>query len=467
MVSLKNLNAISVLILAGAIFMVVNGLLIHLNGKPIIIQTYNANTLEDIWPKAPNPSERLWGRIVLGMPGAVEGGLSIFWTVWAIIVFVISILILLKPIKYRRIAPLILMCSLLTIPIGAGFIVGLFLVIIACFIAFEWPKNYKETFAGSILMALKLDSKVFSMLGKSFDVRKGVLVIFLVSILSSIGSTIYSYNVSRIYPHPRTTILTEAKAGDIQIYVVDVTDFKGGDTILIGIRDRKEYRQISFVGENYFNLTVPLEYNHDKGEPVTSVYSKSFDAIKAYEILLVGKLDINLGILLLNTLGYFTISVLKWLILTILVYGVCSKLLDSQNSFYSTAMATSLVFTPEVLNVFLPVLFCNEPMLSVSQVLVFLPISWPLTVFYLYHIWGFLLLTSLIVGVTEFEKTKALGTALVISCIYLITVHIMMAPLTSTFGIGIVLTKESHMTVMALVAVGIIISWFLGAFKKT
>lgn len=467
MASLKNLNVTSVLILAGSILMVANGLLVYLNGKPIIIQTYNASTLKDVWPNAPNPSEKFWGRIILGIPGLVEEGLSLFWTVWAAIIFFISILIILKPIKHRKVAPLILICSLLTIPIGAGFIVGLLLVVIACFIVFEWPKHYKETFIGTIFMALKLNSKIFSTLGERFDVRKAVLTIFLVSILSSIGSTIYSYNVGRIYPQPSTNIFTEAKPGDIRIYVMNITGFKSGDIILIGIRERKEYRQISFLGENYFNLTSPLEFNHEKGEPVTSVYSKSFDAIKAYEILLVGRLYVDLGTLLLNMLGYVTVLVLKWLILTILVYIVCSKLLDLQNSFHSTAIATSLVFAPEVLNVFLPVLFCNEPMLSAGQILVFFPISWPLSVFYLSHIWGFLLLTSLVIGITEFEKTKALGTALVISCIYFITVYIIMTPLTSAFGISIVLAEESHMTAMALLAVGIIVSWFLGAFKKT
>jgi len=465
--SFKNLSTTQVLIFAGSILMIVNGFLIFLNGKPIIIQTYDANTLNDIWPNAPKPSGKFWGRIILGIPGMVEDGLSIFWIFWAVVVFAISILIFLKPIRQKKAAPLILMCSLFTIPIGAGFIVGIFLVIIACLAAFEWPKHYKETFIGTVLMTLKLNSRVFSTLGGKFDARKAVLILFLVSILSSIGSTIYSYNVSKIYPQPSTTIATDAKTGDTRIYVTNVTGFKSGDTIVIGTRDWKEFKQISLVGASYFNLTLPLEYDHKKGEPVVSLYSKSFDATKAYEILLVGKLYIDLGILFINTLGYITVLVLKWLILTILVYIMCSKLLDSQNSFHSMAMATSLVFVPEILNVCLPMMFCNEPMLSTGQILVFLPISWPLLVFYISRLWGFLLLTSLVIGITEFEKTKAFGTALVISCIYFVIVYIIMTPLTSAFGIGIVLTEESYKTAMLLVAIGIILSWFLGAFKKT
>lgn len=464
---LKRINIVFFLTFLGAILMILNGLWIIFNNGPIMISTYNANTLSEAWPNAPSPSSIFWGRIILGFPGLVEGGAAMFWIIFAVFLLILSILIYKKPRREKNIAPFLFICSILTIPIGAGFIIGLIFAIIGALLAFEWSKPYGETLIGIILNTFRINPKIFraAIEKETLDVKKAILIIVLIFILSGIGNTLYSFNVSRIYPQSATTIVSDVKPGDLRIFVANTSGFKNGDYVLVGIRDKAESRQVRFVGDDYLEFTVALEYHHAKDEKVTSS-STSFDYAAAYDILLHGRLHVSSNILTMNTVSYITIGIIKWLIITVIVYILCIKLLGRQTSFETLAAVTSLIFIPESLNVFLPVFFCNEPMLSLGVAVGFIPFSWPMLVFYVTHIWSFIIFASLLGHITESNKWKALGSALTSSALYFLIVYLWMAPFLNIFGFRIIFTQESYLPLLSITSILFIISWLLDAFKK-
>ena len=465
---LKNVNVVSFLTLIGAILMMANGLWVFFNNGPIIISTYGATTLSEAWPSAPSPSSKFWGRIVLGFPGLVEGGIAAFWIAFAFFLLLLSIVTYVKPRRQKGTAPLLFICSILTIPIGAGFIIGLALAIIGALLAFEWPTPYEETVIGTILNTFGIRSKSLktAIEKQTLDVKKAILIIMLIFIMSSVGNTLYSFNVGKIYPQSATTLVSDAKPGDLQIFVANTSGFQNGDYIFIGIRDKVESRQVGYVGDNYISVTVALKYGHAKDEKVTSS-STSFDPTAAYDILLHGKLYVDYSILTINVLSYIIVGIIKWLTIAVIAYILCIKLPDRQISFTQVAVATSLIFVPEILNAFMPILFCNEPMLSIGTAIALIPFSWPMLVFYVTHVWSFLILASMLGNITESDKWKALGSALASCALYFLIVYWLIAPLVNISGFRITFTQESYMPLLSITSLSFIISWLLGAFKKT
>jgi len=463
----RNINIVFSLTFAGAILMILNGSWIIFNNGPIIISTYSANTLSEAWPGAPSSSSKFWGRIALGLPGLVEGGSAAFWIAFAVFQLLLSMLIYIKPRRQKNIAPLLFICSILTIPIGGGFIIGLILAIIGALLALEWPTPHGETLIGIILNTLRIHSKFLgtAIEKQKLDVKKAILIIMLISILSSMGETLYSFNVGKIYPQSTTTLVSDAKPGDLQIFVANTSGFQNGDYLLIGIRDKVELRQVRYVGDNYLEVTVALKYDHAKEEKVTSS-STSFDPTAAYDILLRGKLYADFITLTISGLSYIMIGIIKWFIITIIIYMLCIKLLDRQTSFNTLAAVTSLIFVPESLNVLLPVLFCNEPMLSAGTAIGFIPFSWPMLVFYVTHVWSFVILVSLLGKIVESDKWKALGSALASCALYFLIVYWLISPLVNISGFRISFTQESYLPLLSITSLSFIISWLLGAFKK-
>lgn len=187
---LKEFPRTACLATVGALLILINGLWIALRGSAIVIQSSPSLYLNET-------QSTLWWRISLGVPDYVEGLRVIVWLVFAVLLFFAAISLLIKPRASLIFNGLIVLCSVMTIPIGGGFIVGSIIGIIGGLAGLEWPKPISETFIGRLIRALRLDSTLFNNISEGGKyLRQASWVLILVNLSSGLGYGIYSYNIS-------------------------------------------------------------------------------------------------------------------------------------------------------------------------------------------------------------------------------------------------------------------------------
>jgi hypothetical protein len=371
--------------------MIVNGVLIALDNAPTVVWSFQPNFTR-VWS-----GDRFWGRIVFGIPGLVEGGLAYFWLTLAIVLLFIGLRVGMRPKMQRKSGLWIVTLSILSIPIGGGFYIGAILGAIAGLYAMEFPKPFRETFVGKITSTLMGSTKVFEKIAEdSKGLQTAVLVVILVAFISGLGSILYSFNLSRIYP--------------------------------TGVRSQ-------------------------------------YDATAASNILLQGKLytGVSLYISVVASLGT---GILKWLVLSLLVYFLGAKLLNSGTNFGTLTSALAFVYVPETLFVFAPVMFPNEPYLSLTWQFMLVPISWPLILYYISHLWAFAILVFAIEKTLDLSRGKAVGTAIMVGVAYFMINYIVLNPILRVPGVRIEFTGDSSMMILFLSSIALLVAVFLGAFRK-
>lgn len=179
----------ALLVVIGALLILVNGLWIAIRGSAIIIQSYPASSLNET-------RSTFWWRLSLGLPGYVEGILIAFWLIFAFLLLVAALYLFIKPKKSFSVNVLIIFCSIMSIPIGGGFILGLIMSFIGGLAGMEWPKPIGETFVGKFISALRLDPSLFRTVSKEAGyLRHASRILILVNMCSGLGYGIYYYNV--------------------------------------------------------------------------------------------------------------------------------------------------------------------------------------------------------------------------------------------------------------------------------
>lgn len=173
----------------GSILIIINALLIVANGSVMVIWSYPVLSPEQL-------GSAMWWRIVFGIPGYVENQFMIVWIVFSMINLFCAISLCIQPKKAFMRNLLIVLCAILSIPIGGGFILGFILGMVGGLAAMECPKPMRETFVGRFLRALKLDSSLFKTIcSESKYLKEAVFILILVNVLSGLGYGIYSSNV--------------------------------------------------------------------------------------------------------------------------------------------------------------------------------------------------------------------------------------------------------------------------------
>jgi len=467
MVKLKS-NILPVILCTCSLLMIANGLLIAQANAPIVLSSSRATSLAEIWSAAPLPQNSYWGRMVLGFPGYVENYLSYFWVVWAICILACAVTIYRKPRQSRKLGIWIVAFSFLTMPIGGGFLIGAALAVIAGLVAFEWPKPFNDTRIGGVLQAVTLKSKFFVKLTQNGSFRKAaVMVVIFTAILAGIGTSLYTLNLSRIYPAPSTLLKLDSIRGSYTVNVTSTAGFDIGYFVTIGKGANWETRQIVSVGANYLEFDVPLTYDHlEMRDKVTAQQKTSFAAGAASEILLKGWVFVD-DTALIASIAYIAVAIIKWLVLTAFVYVIGVKITGRTTTFDTILRVAAFAFLPEALMYFLPFVFSNEPMLSVGNSASFLlPISWPLLLYYASHLWGFAILTLGIEKTLDVFKQRAVGIALFSGSLYWLTMNQMLIPILNAPGFGIRFTTESSLGVFGAISVLLLLAMLLGAFKK-
>lgn len=467
MLKLKN-NILPVTLFTCSLLMIANGLLIAQANAPIVLSSSRATSLAEIWSNAPLPQNSYWGRMVLGFPGYVENYLSYFWVIWAICILACAVAIYRKPRQSKKLGAWIVAFSLLTMPIGGGFLIGAALAVIAGLVAFEWPKPFNDTRIGGVLQAVTLRSKFFVKLTQNRGFGGvAVIVVIFTAILAGIGTSLYTGNLSRIYPVPSTFLQADSLYGSYIVNVTSTAGFDIGYFVTIGKGANWETRQIVSVGADYLEFDVPFAFDHLRLEDkVTAQQKTSFAAGAASEILLKGWVFVD-ETAWIASIAYIAVAIIKWLVLTAVVYVIGVKITGRATTFDTMLRVAAFAFVPEALMYFLPFVFSNEPMLSVgSSSFLPIPISWPLLLYYASHLWGFAILTLGIEKALDVFKQRAVGIVLFSGSLYWLTMNQMLYPILNAPGFGIRFTTESILGVLGAVSVLLLLAVLLGAFKK-
>jgi len=336
-----------------------------------------------------------WGRLSLGIPGMVEGNMVYFWLLWPILILVFAFQIYRKPRLYRNLGSWIVTFSLMSIPIGGGFIVGVVVGVVIGFVGMEWPKPLGETFFGRLLRSLRGDPKVFELIKDDPTLlNSAALTIILVAFLSGTGNALYAFNVSKIHPSDNVVAL-----------------------------------------------------------------------VPTYDILVHGTTFIGIPVYF-TTIAYISIGIIKWLILSLIVYFIGAKLAGRNSEYGNIARVLAFAYVPEALQVFMPLMFPNEPMLSTGFQIFFIPISWPLIFFYITRLWVFILLVISLERLLDTPRGKAVGIAFFTGTLYWLTNYLFINPILNIPGFAIAFTPESSLGILVLASAAFLIATVLGTFKK-
>ena len=156
---------------------------------------------------------------------------------------------------------------------------------------------------------------------------------------------------------------------------------------------------------------------------------------------------------------FIGLSVLKWILLSLLIYLLGSKLLGRAVEFDAVARVTAFAYTPIIFQIFMPFVFSNQP---------FLTAHWPLLVFFVTNLWMIIALVFAIRALFQIDLRKAFGTILFVGPIYWILTYKFLIPLVFPIGQipGFVFVLNPIELVFTLFSISILLSFFLGAFSK-
>jgi hypothetical protein len=202
--------------------------------------------------------------------------------------------------------------------------------------------------------------------------------------------------------------------------------------------------------------------NLDKIYPTAS---SAPDMQAASNILLRGILYTDISVYA-SSIASITIGIIKWLILSVLIFILGVKLANRNVSFVHAFSFSAYVYVPETLLILMPLMFPNEPYLSLSYQYFLIPVSWPLILIYISRLWAFVILVFALEKILDISMGKAIGVALFVSIPYLLLNYLVIAPVIQVPGIRISFTSDSSLMILPLSAIALLIAVLLGALER-
>jgi len=174
----------------------------------------------------------------------------------------------------------------------------------------------------------------------------------------------------------------------------------------------------------------------------------------AFDILAKGNLPLDNSVLgIIAT--YLGVGVLKWLVLSAIVFFVATKITGVTTTYKTIAYSVSLAYAPIALQLFMPLVFFNQPMLTGT---------WPLTVWFLSNVWMGIALIHATMKTLDLNIDRALGVTITAASAYLALNYAFIDP--SFPLISIKLVPQPIAIIEAMLAAAILIGLALGAFPK-
>jgi len=190
-----------------------------------------------------------------------------------------------------------------------------------------------------------------------------------------------------------------------------------------------------------------------------SMYAFNTNLIKtkpaaAYDIFLFGKLSVE-TLTIANTVSYMGIMFFRWLTLSLILYIITVRLKRHVVNFSELASATAFAFVPLCLQGFLPVLFSNEPYLS---------LHWPSAILLFSTFWVVLVVIALVRSTFEISTREALGVTILAGALYwFLELLIMSNPSISMPGVSLQFAPASSSAILLLISIATFVSILLGA----
>jgi len=260
-------------------------------------------------------------------------------------------------------------------------------------------------------------------------------------------------------------------------YIGTILGFVGG---VSGMEDRKPFKE-TFLGRMISGVTLDKKlYTVIAENPTTlrtaalviifvgilrgignGLYAYNANLVKiggptASRILLDGQVMWH-STPVLTALSLVGITVLEWLILSLVIYWIGVKLMGFAFDYDKVARVLAFAYIPVGLQVFAPLMFSNEPALS---------FTWPFGLYIVSRLWVFVVLVVAIAQMFDFTRWKAFGLVILGGMIYWIIDNMVLIPTLQVPGIVVVLTTESPLFILLSVTAATVIATLFGVFTK-
>lgn len=193
----------------------------------------------------------------------------------------------------------------------------------------------------------------------------------------------------------------------------------------------------------------------------SGLYAYNLDLIKkggatASQILLNGQIMWR-STEFITAASLIGITVLEWLILSLVIYWIGVKLTGIALEYDKVARVLAFAFVPMGLMVFAPLFFANEPTLS---------FNWPVGLYLISRVWVFIALVVAITQTFDFSRRKALGIVIFGGLMYWIIDNMILIPTLKVPGVLITVSAESAPFILVSFSAAAIIAALFGVFTK-
>jgi hypothetical protein len=154
-------------------------------------------------------------------------------------------------------------------------------------------------------------------------------------------------------------------------------------------------------------------------------------------------------------ISYIGLAVVKWLIFSGILYFLLTKVAGINTGFESVSFAVSLAYSPVLIQLFMPLVLFNQPMLTGL---------WPLAFFMISNIWTGIALVVAVRKSGEISTSKTLGITALASSIYFAVNYTLIQPNFPVEGINF--TIQPIAVIEFVLATGVFLGIFWGAFTK-
>jgi hypothetical protein len=239
-----------------------------------------------------------------------------------------------------------------------------------------------------------------------------------------------------------------------------------GETFLVRIlraarMDSTLYEKMSSTIEGLKNAALIVVFLNVLSGFGNSLYIISANRIldptltdAATEILVKGNVIFDVAIL--GAIGtYIGIAVAKWLVFSAIIYFCLTRLAGGTTRFETITQVVAFAYAPIALQLFMPLVFFNQPMLTGA---------WPLALFFITNIWLGIVLIFSVRKVADINLSKAFGITILGSTIYYAIDYALIEPSFPTLGVRFVF--QPVIVIEAILSAGVLVGLAFGAFTS-
>jgi hypothetical protein len=162
--------------------------------------------------------------------------------------------------------------------------------------------------------------------------------------------------------------------------------------------------------------------------------------------------DITVGGIIISYIG---LAVAKWLIFSAILYFILTKVAGANTRFESVGLAISLAYSPILIQLFMPLVLFNQPMLTDT---------WPIAFFLITNIWMGITLVMAVRKTGDLSTSKAIGITVLASSLYYAINQTLIQP---NFPIqGINFTIQPVAITEFILTIGVLVGMFWGVFTR-